>query len=369
MTLADSATSCRRERTGSTTLPAARREFRSRRTLPPHFADQQPLYENLIYARADADRTTRSRTTSRTPPSASRPETSNRRSNRAPASPSIRDNAYGVPHVYGDTRADTMFGAGYAGAAGPPVPDGRAAPHRPRGTRLLPRRLQRRQRTPAVGLRALHRSRPGKTDRQAPQLYGAGRSAGSQDLSDYVDGINAYIAAANANPSLMPGEYALLGKPIEPWKATDVIAIGSLIGGIFGKGGGNELDSALTMQAFVETLGNEAGRKAWLGFRSKNDPEAPTTIAKAFPYETRSAFAKSGLALPDRGCVTDAPPASASRRGSSAAQRPQLGPPLARIAPSGRPRVQLGDDLRRSRRTATRSASSARRSATTSRRS
>ena len=29
----------------------------------------------------------------------------------------VRDKAYGVPHIYGDTRADTMFGAGYAGAA------------------------------------------------------------------------------------------------------------------------------------------------------------------------------------------------------------------------------------------------------------
>ena len=29
----------------------------------------------------------------------------------------VRDSAYGVPHIYGDTRAGTMFGAGYAGAA------------------------------------------------------------------------------------------------------------------------------------------------------------------------------------------------------------------------------------------------------------
>ena len=28
----------------------------------------------------------------------------------------MRDKAYGVPHIYGETRADTMFGAGYAGA-------------------------------------------------------------------------------------------------------------------------------------------------------------------------------------------------------------------------------------------------------------
>ena len=29
----------------------------------------------------------------------------------------LRDKAYGIPHIYGETRADTMFGAGYAGAA------------------------------------------------------------------------------------------------------------------------------------------------------------------------------------------------------------------------------------------------------------
>jgi acyl-homoserine lactone acylase PvdQ len=28
-----------------------------------------------------------------------------------------RDSTYGVPRIYGDTRSDVMFGAGYAGAA------------------------------------------------------------------------------------------------------------------------------------------------------------------------------------------------------------------------------------------------------------
>ena len=55
------------------------------------------------------------------------------------------------------------------------------------------------------------------------------------------------------------------------------------------------------MEAMVERMGKKAGRKAWLGFRSKNDPEAPTTISKPFPYETESAFAKRGLALPEAG--------------------------------------------------------------------
>jgi len=99
---------------------------------------------------------------------------------------------------------------------------------------------------------------------------------------------------------------------MEPWKPTDVVAVASLIGGIFGKGGGNELGSAEALQALEARFGRRAGRKAWLGFRSKNDPEAPTTIGKHFPYETRSAFAKRGLALPNPGSVREPPVAAAS---------------------------------------------------------
>ena len=113
------------------------------------------------------------------------------------------------------------------------------------------------------------------------QLYGAAGRQSAADAQSYVDGINAYIAAANADPALKPGEYLLLSKPIEPWKTTDVVAIASLVGGIFGRGGGNELNSALTMQSFVERFGRKAGRRIWLGFRSKNDPRPRRRSASA----------------------------------------------------------------------------------------
>ena len=135
-----------------------------------------------------------------------------------------------------------------------------------------------------VGLRSLHRSRPGKAARPGAEDLRQSRPAGGRRRRRaYVEGINAYIAAANLNPALKPAEYSLLGKQIEPFKPTDVIAIASLIGGIFGRGGGNELNSALTMQSFVDRMGKAAGRKSWLGFRSKNDPEAPTTISQKLP--------------------------------------------------------------------------------------
>ncbi|HWC07483.1 MAG TPA: penicillin acylase family protein, partial [Solirubrobacterales bacterium] len=270
--------------------------------LPPHFADQQALYENLVYASptlTDDQIPNYFKDATFGVPAGGLESTVEPR----PGVTIQRDSAYGVPHIYGDTRADTMFGAGYAGAA----------------DRLFLMDVLRH--TGRAELASFLGGSNAEADAgqwsfapyteadfekqvaQMPQEYGAAGAQAIADVTAYVEGINAYIAAAKLNPALMPGEYTLLGKTLEPFKVTDVIAIASLVGGIFGKGGGNELNSALTMQAFVDRMGKKAGRKAWLGFRAKNDPEAPTTIAKKFPYETRSAFASKGLALPDENTV------------------------------------------------------------------
>ena len=67
-----------------------------------------------------------------------------------------------------------------------------------------------------------------------------------RDVEHYIAGVNRYIAEARLDPSKLPGEYAAIGRPQgpDPWKATDVIATASLVGGIFGKGGGAELEFA-----------------------------------------------------------------------------------------------------------------------------
>jgi acyl-homoserine lactone acylase PvdQ len=303
--------------------------FRGQGLLPLHFADQQPLYENLVYASPAL--------TEEQIPSYFKDATFGVPAGQVESTieprPGVtiqRDSAYGVPHIYGDTRADTMFGAGYAGAA----------------DRLFLMDVLRH--TGRAELASFLGGANAATDAsqwgfapyteadfekqlvQTPQIYGPSGQQAVDDIQSYVDGINAYIAAANANSALKPAEYTLLAKPMEPWKSTDVIAIASLIGGIFGRGGGNELNSALTMQSFVDRLGGRAGRKAWLGFRSKNDPEAPTTISRRFPYETRSAFAKSGLALPDPGSVRETTTATAS----SAATADGLGSVGARLRAS-----------------------------------
>lgn len=293
-------------------------EFRGQKLLPPHFADQQPLYENLLYGAPGL--------TEEQIPNYYKDATFGVAPGQLESSveprPGVtiqRDSAYGVPHIYGETRADTMFGAGYAGA---------------QDRLFLMDVLRHTGRAELAsflgggnagadaaqwGFAPYTEADLEKQLTQAPQLYGALGQRSVEDVDAYVEGINAYIAAAKADPKkLEPAEYTLLNKQMEPWKPTDVVAIASLIGGIFGRGGGNELNSALTMQSFVKQMGQKAGRKAWLGFRSKNDPEAPTTISQPFPYETRSAFAKRGLALPDPKSVKETKVASASSASAAA---------------------------------------------------
>ena len=76
----------------------------------------------------------------------------------------VRDKAYGVPHIYGDTRADTEFGAGYAGAQDRLFlmdvlrHTGRAELAAFLGGSNAAADAQ------SVAVRALHRSRPRKTE-------------------------------------------------------------------------------------------------------------------------------------------------------------------------------------------------------------
>ena len=94
----------------------------------------------------------------------------------------------------------------------PPLPDGRPAPHRPRRTRLLPRRLPTPMPTPRSGAFAPYTEADlQKQLDQAPQALRRSRgSRPSTTCRAYVDGINAYVAAASADPALKPAEYALL---------------------------------------------------------------------------------------------------------------------------------------------------------------
>jgi acyl-homoserine lactone acylase PvdQ len=251
----------------------------------------------------------------------------------------VRDQ-YDVPHVYGANRADTEFGAGYVAAEDRLFlidvlrhvaraqlssfvggsPSNRAMDEgqwgiAPYSEQDLQSQIDNAQRNctleaPPVGFPA--------------SQCGALVSTLISDVNNFVAGINAYITKAT-NPlnaaSLLPGEYAAIGKTPQPWTPTDVIAEASLIGGIFGRGGGAEVTSAQALQALEKRLGSARGKRTWADLREANDPEAPTTVLhQPFPYETAPPFAKRGLALPDPGSVSF-PAAGAVSGGAADAAR------------------------------------------------
>ncbi|GAB2935722.1 penicillin acylase family protein [Rhodococcus aerolatus] len=227
----------------------------------------------------------------------------------------VRDKATGVPHVTGTTREGTEFGAGYA-----------AGQDRLWLMDVL-RHAGRADLTSFAGGAAGNRSMeqdqwskaPYTEDELAAQVQavrglGARGEQAYQDVLAYVAGINAWIARAKGVLT-QPGEYlltgnanGLTGEGIADFTPNDVVAIASLVGGIFGAGGGMELQSALVRQAAQAQYGVEQGDALWRSLRSQNDAEAVTTVhdGTSFPYGQAPADT-SGVALPDPGTLTPQP--------------------------------------------------------------
>ncbi|MGQ4516149.1 penicillin acylase family protein [Streptomyces sp. DW26H14] len=227
-----------------------------------------------------------------------------------------RDKATGVPHIKGTTRAGTEFGAGYAAAQ----------------DRLwlmdLFRHVGRGELTSFAGGAAANQGLEQQFWRAAPYTeadlqaqvdrLAAQGTRGAQALSDaqnYVDGINAYIAKAKPG-RYFPGEYDLTGHidpitnagSIDRFKLTDLIALASVVGALFGSGGGGEVQNALSLQAAQAKYGVTQGTKVWESFRERDDPEAVRTLhdGQTFPYAVKPADPQ-GTAMPDPGSVTEEP--------------------------------------------------------------
>ncbi|WP_181795986.1 penicillin acylase family protein, partial [Streptomyces sp. WELS2] len=220
----------------------------------------------------------------------------------------VRDKKTGVPHITGTTRYGTEFGAGYAAAQ----------------DRLwlmdVFRHVGRGQLTGFAGGAPANQGLEQQFYRNAPyteadlqaQIDNAVAHNGARgrqaldDVKAYLDGINAYIDASDSG-RYFPGEYVLTGHKdsitnagtIDHFKVTDMVALASVIGSLFGSGGGGEVDNALSLLAAQDRYGVEEGTKVWESFRERNDPEAVLTVhdGGSFPYGARPADPR-GAALP-----------------------------------------------------------------------
>src|SRR3954447_4025624 len=107
--------------------------------------------------------------------------------------------------------------------------------------------------------------------KQIAWLQGAG-AVGRQELKD----IDAYVAGINA-------QHAAAKLPIPTWTRNDVVAATCLLGARFGAGGGDETRRSEFFDALVKKLGGREGLLTYQDLSELNDPDAPTTLAKAFP--------------------------------------------------------------------------------------
>jgi len=217
-----------------------------------------------------------------------------------------------IPHIYGTTRSGTEYGAGYAAGQ----------------DRLwmldVFRHVGRGELTSfaggAPGNRQLEQSfylngayTEGDLQAQIDRVKNSGpRGAQAyQDMTDYLAGLNQYIADAKSGLD-WPGEYDLTGNAniltgdgIAPFQATDLVAIGTVVGALFGAGGGGQVASALVKEAAEAKYGVAQGDRVWQAFREENDPEADLTLhsGQVFDFNASPADA-TGVAMPDPGSVT-----------------------------------------------------------------
>ena len=158
-----------------------------------------------------------------------------------------------------------------------------------------------------------------------PQEYGALGSGVVSMIDSYVQGVNRYVAQTQTDPSLLPADYAAALGPPQAWQPTDVVYLVSLIGSV-ATGGGDGLKNAALLQYLERQLhSTKAAAQVFVNFKSRNDPAAPTTIAKRFPYLIGGHVNPKTVAMPDdaaaplSGAPTDTTPDCSLTASDSAA--------------------------------------------------
>ncbi len=202
--------------------------------------------------------------------------------------------AYGIPHIKGRTRAGLMFGAGWVMA-------------RDRGLLLSFGRDPARAAVADIpGLDAFSlvtSATPFTPSREAEALvsqqrqelvraYGADGRQMLRDMANYTDGINAYYRTSHIP---IPG-----GRPFD---ANDVIAVTAFIGSIFGDGGGTEHENSDLLARYEQRFGPQRGHAMWSDAMEANDPDAPVTTHKSFPYPTLTGGKVRGSVVVDPGSI------------------------------------------------------------------
>ncbi|MFZ4381077.1 MAG: penicillin acylase family protein [Sandarakinorhabdus sp.] len=181
----------------------------------------------------------------------------------------IHRDAMGVPHVFGETSAAVMFGAGYALAQ----------------DRLAAMELQRRaaagRRAELLGKSAIETDKTAR-DRSLPdaelmRMYQAIPAEHQAMMQAYVDGINRAVAEVLADPERKtPLEFIRWGIRPTPWTLLEYLRyVASVPGGRYA----HEIANLAFLNAMIKRHGERVGRQIFNDVVPVSDPDSPTVIA------------------------------------------------------------------------------------------
>jgi acyl-homoserine lactone acylase PvdQ len=232
----------------------------------------------------------------------------------------VRDPSTQVPRIYGDTRAEAMWGAGYVTA------EDRlffmdVLRHTAEGTTA---ELLGPSAAPAdstqVGLQDASPQQLTAEMQSLPQTMGAEGAQTLGDIEQYIAGINAFINLTKVDPARLPAEYPALGISPQPWTLADSAAVGVYLIGQFTVFGGQQPQQAEALRLAEARLGAKRGTAMYRDLRLASDPAAVVTIQKKFrsdalgPTNPRSEAIIDPGSLRARNAVTGAPTKAAAIR-------------------------------------------------------
>ena len=209
----------------------------------------------------------------------------------------IKRDKNNIPHVYGQTRDQVMFGSGWVAAkdrglllklaVGPSFAATLDIPGiNPFGLLLTGREFTPTEQT--INFVNAQKSDLLEKGPQGVQVL--------QDLEDWAAGVNEFEKVYGP---FLPPELQ-----VPHLTATNAIAGFALIGSIFGNGGGNEVTNSNFLANLKAKLGPRQGLKVFRDLREVNDPEAPVTTTTPFPYDGVPTGPTPGAVVVDPGSVS-----------------------------------------------------------------
>jgi len=180
----------------------------------------------------------------------------------------IDRDAMGVPHVFGETSAAVLFGAGYAEA------QDRLADMEMSRRRALGRTAE------LLGPSAVASDIISRDRMLAPtellRMYRALEPEYQRMMQAYVDGVNRVIADIEQDPAhKTPYEFTAWGVKPERWSLLDYL---QMVAAFPRDREGNELQNLAFLNAMVARYGETTGRAIFDDLVPPSDPDSPTAI-------------------------------------------------------------------------------------------